>query len=255
MRTSHKLATMAVGTLVAAPFLSMGTAFADHDGDVAANLQPVALNGVSGSGMAWVEVRGTMINVTMQASGLLPDNVHAAHIHFGDDARHECPTAAEDTDGSGTLNTTEGAPAYGPVSVSLTSSGDTSVDSVLAVDRFSTAPGGELTYKRGSIEVTSELASAIAAGQSVVVIHGVDHNGSGMYDGKAKSDLDPSLPTEATDPALCGVLAAAPAGGAATGLGGTSTESDTGLLALGGGLMLLAAGTGVATARKARARS
>lgn len=256
MRTSHKLATMAVGTLVAAPFLSMGTAFADHDGDVMTNLQPVALNGVSASGTAWVEVRGTEINVTMQASGLLADSPHAAHIHFSDEARHECPTAAEDTDGSGTLNTTEGGPAYGAAVVALTNSGDTSIPaSLLAVDRFSTAPGGELTYQRGSIEVAPEVAAAIAAGESVVVIHGVDHNGNGEYDGQAKSDLDPSLPTEATDPALCGVLAAAPAGGAETGLGGTSTESDTGLLALGGGLMLLAAGTGVATARKARARS
>lgn len=254
MRTSHKLATMAVGTLVAAPFLGMGTAFAE-DGDVMANLQPVELNGVSATGTAWVEVRGTTINVTMQASGLLADNPHAAHIHFGDDARHECPVAADDADGSGTLNTTEGAPAYGPVTVSLTTSGDTSPDSTLAVDRFDTAPGGELTYQRGSIEVAPELASAIAAGQSVVVVHGVDYNGTGKYDGKTKSDLDPALPTEATDPAICGTLAAAPAGGAETGLGGTSSESDTGLLALGGGLMLLAAGTGVATARKARARS
>ena len=37
---------------------------------------------------------------------------------------------------------------------------------------------------------------------------GVDYNGNGMYDfaSAGKSDLDPSLPAEATDPALCGVL-------------------------------------------------
>ncbi|MBA2574279.1 MAG: hypothetical protein H0V02_05760, partial [Nocardioidaceae bacterium] len=100
------------------------------DGDTTANLQPVALNGVNGSGTAMVQVDGTQITVTMAAMGLLPDNPHAAHIHFGADARHECPTAAEDADGSGTLNTTEGGPAYGPVMVSLTKTGDTSAESV-----------------------------------------------------------------------------------------------------------------------------
>jgi hypothetical protein len=36
----------------------------------------------------------------------------------------------------------------------------------------------------------------------------VDYNGNGMYDFKSagKSDLDPNLPAEATDPATCGVL-------------------------------------------------
>lgn len=254
MRTSYKLATLAVGTLAAAPFLGMGVAFAD-DGDVSANLQPVVLNGVNASGTAMVQVRGTTINVTMQASGLLADNPHAAHIHFGADARHECPVASDDSDNTGTINTTDGAPAYGPVVVSLTTSGDTSPDSTLAIDRFDTAPGGEFTYQRGSIEVAPEIATAIADGQAVVVVHGVDYNNDGKYDGKAKSDLDPKLPTEATDPAICGTLVAAPAGGADTGIGGSAAGSDTELLAIGGGLMLLAAGSGVATARRARSRS
>ncbi len=157
-----------------------------------------------------VQVDGNQINVTMAASGLLPDMPHAAHIHFAADARHECPTAADDAGNDGRINTTDGAPAYGPVVVSLTKTGDTSPDSVLAVDRFDTAPGGQLSYQRGSITVAPEIATAIANGESVVVIHGVDHNNSGKYDGKPMSDLDPSLPTEATDPALCGVLFAAP---------------------------------------------
>lgn len=252
MRKSHKLAAVAVATLATSPFLGMSAALA-ADGDTTANLQPVALNGVNGSGTAMVQVDGTQITVTMAAMGLLPDNPHAAHIHFGADARHECPTAAEDADGSGTLNTTEGGPAYGPVMVSLTKTGDTSAESVLAVDRFDTAPGGEISYERGSIDVAPELATAIADGESVVVVHGVDHNDSGAYDGEAKSDLDASLPTEATDPALCGALIAAPVGGAETGSGGASTGSDAGMLALGGGLVLLAAGSGVVGARRIRA--
>lgn len=252
MQKRLTIASLAVAGLAVSPFLGMGAAAA-ADGDLMANLQPAALNGVPGSGTAMVEVNGNMINVTMQASGLLADNPHAAHIHYGTDARHECPTAADDADGNGKLSTTEGGPAYGEITVSLTKSGDTSPDSALAVDRFDTAPGGNLSYERGSIEVSSNVAGDILDGESVVVIHGVDHNGSGKYDGNAKSELDPSLPTEATDPALCGVLTAAPAGGAATGYGGTASGSDnSGVIALGGGLLLAAAGAGAVAARRAR---
>jgi len=253
MRRSFTLASLAVAGMAASSVFGVSAAAA-AEGDTMANLQPVALNGVNGSGTAMVSVNGTTIDVTMAASGLLADNPHAAHIHFGADARHECPSAADDMDGDGTLNTTDGGPAYGPIVVSLTKTGDTSPDSGLAVDRFGTAPGGELSYERGSIQVSPEVASAVADGQSVVVIHGVDHNDSGKYDGDTMSDLDPSLPTEATDPALCGVLASAPAGGADTGLGGAAGEGSTGLVALGGGMLLVAAGSGAFAARRRTSR-
>jgi hypothetical protein len=251
MRKPLTLASLAVASIAITPMLGVGTAFA-AEGDTTANLAPVALNGVQASGTAMVQVHGTTIDVTMAAQGLLADNPHAAHIHFGADARHECPAASDDADGGGTLNTTEGGPAYGPIVVSLTKTGDTSPDSGLAVERFDTAPGGQLSYERGSIQVSEEVATAVADGQAVVVVHGVDHNDNGKYDGKAKSDLEPSLPTEATDPAICGVLSAAPAGGADTGNGGAASDTDSGLLALGGGALLLALGAGVATTRRAR---
>ncbi|WP_406832207.1 CHRD domain-containing protein [Pedococcus sp. KACC 23699] len=254
MRTTTKIATVALGSAALLPFLGAGIAQA-ADGNTMATLRPVALNGVKGSGTAMVTVSGNRINVTMAANGLLPDAPHAAHIHFGADARHECPVAGDDKDGSKTLNTSEGGPAYGPIVVSLTKTGDTSPKSGLAVDRFDTAPGGKINYERGSINVSSDVAAAISAGKAVVVVHGVDHNNDGKYDGTTKSDLDPSLPTEATDPAICGVLNAAPAGGMATGAGGTSTPNNEGMLLLGGGLLVAAAGTGAFTARKARNRA
>lgn len=254
MRRTTTLAASAIAGVALSPFIGVGAAVA-AEGDAMANLQPTALNGVSASGTAMVAVNGNRIDVTMAASGLLADNPHAAHIHFGADATHECPTAAADEDGSGTLNTTEGGPSYGPVVVSLTKTGDTSPDSTLAVDRFDTAPGGELTYERGSITVEPEVATAIADGQAVIVVHGVDYNDNGKYDGKAKSDLDPSLPTEATDPAICGVLASVPAGGADTGIGGAAGDPNAALIALGGGLVLAAAGSGAFAARRARVRS
>ena len=254
MRTSYKLATLTLGTAALLPVFGAGTAFA-ADGGVNANLRPVALNGVNGSGMASVAVKGTTITVTMAANGLLAGSPHAAHIHFGAEARHECPVATDDSKKDGSINTTDGAPAYGPVVVSLTKTGDTSPASTLAVDRFDTAKGGKISYERGSIKVSQTVADAISAGESVVVIHGVDHNDNGKYDGATKSDLDPKLPTEATDPALCGALSAMPAGGMQTGAGGASTEtSNEGMLALGGGLMLVAAGSGVYSVRRNRAR-
>jgi len=253
MITTHRFAGVACGAAALLAF-GAGPALA-ASGSVNANLNPVPGSEVDGSGTAMVEVDGREITVTMAASGLLADQPHAAHIHFGADARHECPTLGDDENDDGRLNTTEGAPAYGPVVVSLTKTGDTSPDSTLAVDRFDTAEGGEISYERGSIEVEAEVAEAIADGEAVVVIHGVDHNHDGEYSGKAKSDLDPKLPAEATDPALCGALREAPAGGMDTGLGGTAGGQNEGLLALGGVLMLAGAGAGAVAARRARARS
>ena len=197
--------------------LTVGPAFAADTAWVSGNLAPVANNIKGVSGTAMVEVTGDTVNVTYAASGLLAGSPHAAHIHFAADARHACPTIADDKNGDGHINTSEGGPAYGSVMVSLTTSGDTSPKSALAIDRFSTAPGGKISYQRGSIQVAPELAKAISAGQSAIVVHGVDYNMNGKYDGATKSDLDPSLPTEASDPALCGILKVAPAGSMHTG--------------------------------------
>jgi hypothetical protein len=206
MRTIYRVGiAVLAGAALAVPAVTTSSAQAST-GDLVAHLQPVALNGVDGTGTAWVSVRGTRVDVTMAASGLLADAPHAAHIHFGAEARHECPNAGDDTSGDGTLTTSEGGPAYGPVAVSLTKTGDTSPASALAIDRFDTAPGGNLTYQRGHIKVSQSVAKAITEGQAVIVIHGVDHNHDGMYDGATPSDLDPALPTEATDPALCGSI-------------------------------------------------
>ncbi|HET9872216.1 MAG TPA: CHRD domain-containing protein [Propionibacteriaceae bacterium] len=252
MRRTYSLAGAAIGA-TAVLALGAGPALA-ATGSVNANLAPVAGNGVDGSGTAMVEVKGTKITVTMAAMGLLADQPHAAHIHFGADARHECPTSDDDSDGNGRLTTSEGVPAYGPVVVSLTKTGDTSAKSALAVDRFDTASGGEISYERGSITVDSGVASAIADGEAVVVIHGVDHNDDGKYSGNAKSDLDPSLPAEATDPALCGVLSKAPTGGMQTGQGGAAGGQDNGLVGLGGAAILAAAGWAAVAVRRIRAQ-
>ena len=193
--------------LVASPASAGGMDY--EKGEVVAHLAPIPGSGVDGGGHAEVEFdeHGQIDEFELVAHGLLADAPHAAHIHYGEQARHECPTLDDDTDDNGHLNTTEGAPAYGPVQVSLTTEGDTSAESVLAIDRYDTATNGTVDYEREEhIATSDEVAEAIAAGEAVVVVHGVDYNGDGVYSGEEMSDLDPSLPTEATDPALCGVL-------------------------------------------------
>lgn len=244
MRTLHKLAPLAIALPLAVPFVGAGTAWAD--GAATANLTPVVLNGSNGSGTAMVTVKGNTIEFTVAASGLA-DGPHAAHIHFGASARHECPALSDEKDTDGRLSTTEGGPAYGPVVVSLTKTGDTSPSSTLAVSRY--ASGSNIQYMRGGVTVTPEVATAIEQGQAVVVIHGVKYTGARA---QAKSDLDPSLPASATDPAICGVLASAPAGGAATGAGGTAPSENLPLIAAGAAALAVAAGAGTFAARRAR---
>jgi hypothetical protein len=171
-----------------------------------AHLDPLNNSGVSGH--AKVRSHHRKLHIDVHARGLAKDLPHAQHIHYGEQARHECPTVGkDDNNGDFRLTTSEGAPAYGPVRVSLTTSGDTSPESVLAVDRYPTAPNGKVHYER-TTRTSGEVARAIRRGEAVVVIHGVDYNGNGAYDfdSAGKSELDPSLPAEATDPAVCGVL-------------------------------------------------
>lgn len=172
---------------------------------VQGQLNPLNNSGVVGKAM--VKSKGRHIHVNVRARRLAPNLPHAQHIHFGAKARHECPTIADDRNGDFRLSTTDGAPAYGPIRVSLTTRGDTSKRSGLAVSRFPTASGGTVDYSRQT-RTSKNVAQGIRRGKAVVVVHGVDYNDNGKYDFRSagKSELDRSLPAEATDPASCGVL-------------------------------------------------
>lgn len=183
------------------------------------------LNGSGASGRAKVLVRGdTILQVKVRARGLTPGVPHAQHIHYGDQALNECPTLAQDANGDGRVNTVEGVPAYGPVVVSLNTTGDTTPASFLDVARFPVADeDGRIDYRRSRIPFTDvagtgyaggggtaeQIAEAVREGEGVVVIHGLDYDGNGTYnfsDPEGASELNSALPAEATDPAVCGVL-------------------------------------------------
>jgi hypothetical protein len=189
--------------LVGAAYMSLTpAAFAQET--FQADLAP--LNNSGASGTANLALEGDQLTTDIASQGLAPNLPHAQHIHGLEQAISECPTLANDQDGDGLVNTTEGEPSYGPILTSLTTEGDTSPESGLAVERFPVASEDRtLTYGR-TFGVPSTVAERL--GEFAIVQHGVDLNGNGVYDEEAAgpSDLDPSLPQEATIPANCGTI-------------------------------------------------
>jgi hypothetical protein len=212
MRTPKTFGVCAAGLMIGALALAPITTTANAAGSVERGTELRArlntLNNSGALGSAEVTVRHRRLTVDVDVRRVVEDMPHAMHIHFGKKARHECPTVGQDdTNGDLRIETLEGAPAYGPVRVSFTERGATGPGSVLAIGRFPTAPHGEIHYDR-HMRTSSRVAEGIRNGDAVVVVHGVDYNGNGKYDFRSagKSDLDPALPAEATDPAACGVL-------------------------------------------------
>jgi hypothetical protein len=210
--------TLALATLTTVALTTGGAAPAmAHDGGhvhgsavaVASHTSVVAtatlrqLNRSGARGVATVRLHGTTAEVTVVVSGLLRNAPHAMHFHAGTQGR--CPSGRADTNDDGFVSVTEGHPFYGHIVTSLTTRGDTSPASGLAIDRFPVAPYGSVIYRR-TVKVSAHTATAIVHRNAVLVVHGVDRNRSGAYDGRVKSDLDPKLPMEATAPAACGPL-------------------------------------------------
>jgi hypothetical protein len=176
----------------------------EHGDHFQADLKPLNRSGAEGH--AILEKEGTnKLETEIHSHGLAAKLPHAQHIHGFKKAVSECPTLAVSGDDN-LITTAEGLPSYGPIQVSLTTKGDTSPKSALAVDRFPVANAkGSVEYER-TFSVPSNVAKNL--GKKVIVQHGVDLNDNGRYDFKAagKSELDPSLPQEATIPATCGVI-------------------------------------------------
>jgi hypothetical protein len=232
--TARRLGAVAAGAALA---LLPATAASAQSDSLSTGLRP--LNGSGTSGSATVDISGSEVTVTVTTNGASPEQPHAQHIHIG--GNNVCPTSAADTDGDGFISTPEGQPAYGAVQVSLTTEGDTSAESAVAVDRFPVADAsGTVSYSR-----TFDLPSGVTADDvrnGVIVQHGIADTSLGedpaAYDGP-DSPLMAGVPQEATLPTACGSLAGAPAGGVAAGAGGATTATSpigyaVATLALGG---------------------
>ena len=230
MKRNSKLALGGAAAAVLAVSMGVGPGLA-HNGkatDKSVTLTAVLteLNGSGASGTATAVVKNQKIeHIEVHATGLTPDAPHAQHIHYGNDALNECPTLALDANWDGRINTVEGIPAYGPVVVSLNTTGDTTPASFLDVARFPVSHDGFFKYSRDNIEFTDvagtgypgagglgtakQIADSIREGEGVLVIHGLDYDDNGTYNfsnPEGGSELTDDLPAEATDPAVCGVL-------------------------------------------------
>lgn len=235
-------ATAAAGAIIATPVVGAATAGAatpTHNAPTwTFQAKLTELNHSGAWSTVWGTLHGDKLKLKITSHGLLAGSPHAQHIHVG--AAGTCPSPnATGTGVNGHLLVSDAMKNYGMPRVSLTTSGDTSSKSALAVDRF---PKGDATYER-TITLDPQSLQAVKNGTAVVVQHGIDYNKNGKYDGPGKSDLDPSLPEEATDPATCGVLTKAqmnqmPTGGVQTGIG--RHDASSGWIGTGG--------AGVATA-------
>ena len=239
----------AIGLAVLLP----GVASASSSTTYQAKLNP--LNHVAnGFGSATVTINGNQAMVSEQVTGLAAMFMgapypHAQHIHGM--AMGECPSATADKNDDQVVSTTEGAPFYGPITTTLSTSGDTSPKAAL---NLKTAPsGGSYTYRR-MITLDAATLATVRAGKGVIVVHGLDPATLSKKAQGEKSDLAPTLPLAATSPALCGALVASqtsrvPGGAANTGGGGTAGLEDGQSLAL-GGVLLLASGAVFALRRR-----
>jgi hypothetical protein len=202
------LAALGAAAIVALPLAAVATGSRDVSGEL--HPVPHKASVVGGShvrGHVFIDVDGSKVKVRVVAHNLAPNLVHAQHIHGV--GSMECPSKSDRND-MGFISTSDGLPAYGGIQVSLTTRGDTSAASGLAVNRFPVADAhGDLRYER-TFTIGKNFPAAVARNLKdfQVVVHGIDANHNHMYDFNSLgiSDLDPSLPQEATIPASCGTL-------------------------------------------------
>src|SRR6478736_8274791 len=108
-----------------------------------------AINGSNASGTVMITVNGDQATVTEKVSGLAAmfngsPYPHVQHIHIG--AQGTCPDMSADTSKDGVISTTEGAPFYGGIGATLSTSGDTSP---AAGTTLTVAPAGStINYNR-----------------------------------------------------------------------------------------------------------
>ncbi|HEY2602535.1 MAG TPA: serine/threonine-protein kinase [Thermoleophilaceae bacterium] len=188
----------------------------------AAAAKPVPTNRVTGSGSAKVVLsKGNQVTVTVDTNGLLNGSPHAMHIHAG--GLGVCPpaSAAKLHNGHRSISTTDGIHYYGPPEVALTSKGDTGRKSIIDFARYPKT--GTIRYTR-TFTVPAGIAGAIRSHDAVIIVHGIDYDHNGFYDDVLdRSELNHTVPGEATAPALCGKLA----GGTKTADAGSSDKLAT----------------------------
>ena len=240
------------GAFVAAAAVLMWCATAgpaSADTTVTAHLHGINGSGVHGTATLTARDDGSL-TVVIHGSGYAPGLPHAQHIHGSMGGGHfMCPSMQDDANGDGVLTNEEGAGEYGTIFLPLTTHGDASPGSGLALNRMPVAStAGRIDYRRtfSAAQVPDALIRHLS--QVHIVQHGIDYNHNGRYDlaalGEstfAKNLGKPGVPEEVTDPASCGVVTGAmspapPRGGVETG-GGTGHAVNPWLMGVGGSML------------------
>lgn len=173
-------------------------------GDSEAELEALNRSGDAGHARIVAHEDDRTVSVQVSTEDASPGLPHAQHIHIGGD--NVCPGPSADTDGDGLIDTAEGQPAYGPIAVSLTTEGDVSADSALAVDRFPVADeDGTVDYTR-SFRLPQGVSVEDVTQRGVIVQHGISElfADRAAYDGSPRASVNPDLPLEAVVPSSCG---------------------------------------------------
>jgi hypothetical protein len=239
-------------------FAMPGIASASTGSSYEAQLGAINHSGASGTFM--LSLNGSQATITEHVTGLAATfggkpYPHVQHIHIG--AKGQCPDTSADKSGDGVISTTEGAPFYGAIGTTLSTTGDTSPAAGVTL---TVAPSGASFDYNRTFALDSKTLDSIKGGTAVIVVHGDDPSTLSTQAQGEKSDLVPSLPLAATSPALCGVVKASqmssmPSGAAATGGGSTAGIQDEGLLAMGGALVAAGAAAGAVALRRRSAAS
>jgi hypothetical protein len=173
----------------------------------AAAAAAVPTNRVTGRGTVSLQLKGDTATVTLITTGLLDGSPHLAHIHGQGEG--SCPTAssAHLHHGHLSISTGDAIQSYGPTLTSFTEWGSTSGAVPNNIDMNRYPASGNIHYTR-TMTLPRLVADLIRDGNAVIVVHGIDYNRNHIYDFGALgvSDLDKTLPGEATAPALCGAL-------------------------------------------------
>lgn len=207
-------------------------------------LQDVNRTGAGGTATLAIDEAGNL-TVTITASGLAPNLPHLQHLH----RHYPCPTRSADHDRDGYVSASESTLMDSDIFISLTTTGDTTWTSGLAVNRMPLADAqGNLSYQRTIPAAELPAGTAEHLGDLQLLQHGVDANHNGTYDlaGLGESTFArevgvPNIPEEETAPATCGLVAGAaagavPAGGIEVGDGSRTTSAP---LVLGPALLIL----------------
>lgn len=239
MRSTRRMSVV-IGVAAAAALSLAGPLSASADGGTTYRATLNQVNNSGGSGSYTLVLDGDQAMITGHWSGLaakFKDGPfpHVQHIHIG--AKGECPTISADKNGDGVVSTPEGGPSYGMVSTTLSVKGDTSAK---AATDITIAPSGSSNDYSRTIKLDAKTIASLKDDNAVVVVHGLDPSTLSKKAQGEKSELVPSLPLAATAPALCGALHASATNGPATGTGSTAGIEDSGLMGLGGGLLIVA---------------